>query len=88
MKKHQHRSNNAVLGAPPGTPIEQCEGLPITRAHYADGTEIVISYWMPDADELARLNAGKAVAISIWGTTHAPIWLGVDGDKERLPASE
>lgn len=88
MNAIQHPSNNDVLVAPLGVTIEDCTALKITRAHYADGTPIVISYWQPDADELARLNAGKPVAITIWGNTHAPIWLGVDGDLERLPVTK
>ncbi len=84
MIRHQHRSNNAVLGAPPGTPIDECSVLPITRIEYGDGTPAVVSYWMATADELARLNAGKAVALVVLGATHPPLYLAVDGD-ESLP---
>lgn len=85
MNKTQHRSNNDVLGAPKGVSIEQCEALPITRVHFPDGSEAVVSYWTPTEVELERLKAGKAVALVIWGRTHAPLWVGVDGDDEFLP---
>lgn len=84
MNRHQHHSNNDVLRAPPGVPIEECMALAITRIEYPDGTPAVASYWMPTADELARLNAGKAVAMVVLGRTHPPVFLAVDGD-ESLP---
>ena len=80
MKKMQHRTNNDVLGAPPGTPIEECEALPITRLRFEDGTRGVASYWTPSEDELALLKRGAAVRLIVLGTTHAPLILGVDGD--------
>ena len=80
MKKTQHRSNNDVLGAPPGTPIEACEALPITRLRFEDGTRGVASYWTPSEDELALLKQGAAVRLIVLGMTHAPLSLGVDGD--------
>lgn len=84
MRATQHRSNNDVLRAPPGVSIEDCAPLPITRIQYATGEHAVISYWVPTAAELARLNAGKPVAIVASGRTHPPIFIGVDGD-EHLP---
>lgn len=84
MNRHQHRSNNDVLRAPPGVPIEECSALAITRIVYPGGEPAVASYWMPTADEIARLNAGKAVAVVLMGHTHPPLFLAVDGD-ESLP---
>jgi len=80
MNRHQHPSNNAVLGAPPGMPIDECNALPITRITYACGTPAVVSYWMPTPAELALMNEGRAVRLSVLGTTHPPLMLGVDGD--------
>ena len=80
MDRHQHPANNDVLGAPPGTPIDECAALPITRIQYSDGTPAVASYWRPTADELALLNQGLAVRLTVLGTTHPPVMLGVDGD--------
>lgn len=80
MNRHQHPSNNAVLGAPPGMPIDECSALPITRIIYACGTPAVASYWMPTPAELALLNQGRAVRLAVLGTTHPPLMLGVDGD--------
>jgi len=80
MNRHQHPSNNAVLGAPPGMPIEECNALPITRITYACGTPAVASYWQPTPAELALLNEGHTVRLAVLGTTHPPLMLGVDGD--------
>lgn len=80
MLKHQHPSNNTVLGAPPGVSIEQCEALPVTRLEYSDGTPAVASYWTPSAVELALLNGGHPVRLICLGRTQPPVILGVDGD--------
>ncbi len=65
---------------------EECSALAITRFIYeADGTPAVASYWLPTADELARLNACKAGALVVIGRTHPPLFLAVDGDPS-LPA--
>ena len=34
MKPFQHPSNNDVLGAPAGLPVDRCRALPITRIVY------------------------------------------------------
>lgn len=80
MNRHQHPTNNDVLGAPPSVPIDECNALPITRIQYSDGTPAVASYRKPTPDELALLNRGFAVRLTVLGTTHPPLMLGVDGD--------
>ena len=78
MRKHQHPSNNAVLGAPAGWDQAElpCGALPVTRTE-CDGLPVVVSYWMPSADELAALNAGKPVALWVVGSTVPPISMEV-----------
>ncbi len=81
MNPTQHPSNNDVLGAPPGVPIDDCRALPITRVLYQpSGLEAVVSYWQPTPEQLRLLNEGKAVWLSVWGRTHPPVAIGVDGD--------
>jgi len=84
MNRTQHLSNNDVLGAPRGTPIEECSALPITRVRFADGMQGIASFWQPSAAEVALISAGKSVRLLVLGTTHAPIAIGVDGDGEML----
>lgn len=79
MRPLQHITNNDVLGAPKGQTIEQCAALPITRSVYEDGTPAVVSYWEPTQEEIIQLLAGKLIRLTILGTTHAPVQIGVDG---------
>lgn len=78
MNKHQHTSNNDVLGAPKGwdQTALPCDALPITRVTY-DGIDAVVSYWKPTAEELAVLNAGGSVELSVIGSTMPPVALMV-----------
>lgn len=80
MNRHQHPTNNDVLGAPPGVPLEECNALPITRIEYSCGTPAVASYWRPTPAELVLLAQGATVRLTVLGTTHPPLMLGVDGD--------
>lgn len=80
MDRHQHPTNNDVLGAPPGMSHDECHALPITRIQYSDGTPAMASYWRPTPAELALLQAGQPVRLTVLGTSHPPVMLGVDGD--------
>lgn len=86
MKPHQHPSNNDVLAAPPGVSIDRCVPLPITRVLFQDkgqiveGAHAVASFWMPSVEEVERIVSGKAIRLIVWGRTHAPIAVEVDGD--------
>lgn len=79
MNKTQHPSNNAVLGAPVGWDQQQlpCSALAITRTDW-DGVPAVLSFWKPTAEELATLNAGGSVVLSVAGHTMPPVALTVD----------
>lgn len=79
MNKTQHRSNNAVLGAPDGWDQSQlpCDALPVTKLLW-DGLPAVVSYWRPTAEELAALNTGALVALSVVGHTMPPVALYVE----------
>jgi len=82
MKRAQHPTNNAVLGAPAGMSIEQCNALPITRLEYADGQPAVASFWQPTKAELDLIASGKPIRLIVLGVTHPPLNIGVDGDGE------
>jgi len=72
VRKHQHPACNSVLGAPPGTPIDECAALPIMRGT-EHGITTVTSFWTPSPEELEVLVGGGTVAVVIMGITHAPI---------------
>ena len=80
MNPTQHPSNNDLLGAPPDASIEECQALPITRVNYVGVAPAVVSFWLPTAEQLALLNAGRLVWLSVIGHTHPPLAIGVDGD--------
>ena len=79
MNKHQHHTNNAVLGAPAGWDQGQlpCSALPITRTE-CDGIPAVVSYWRPSENELAILAGGGSIALWVIGSTMPPVMLAVD----------
>lgn len=78
MRWIQHPSNNDVLGAPKGWDQSQlpCGAIPITRTD-CHGHEMVCTYWMPTAEELAKLNEGQPVVLAVMGTTMPPVGLTV-----------
>ena len=73
MRPTQHISNNRVLGAPPGWVQGE---LPVGAIAITDvvnrGIPTVVSFWKPDAEELAALNAGGLVSLSIIGHSMPP----------------
>ena len=79
MRPTQHPSNNRVLGAPAGWDRSElpCGALAITD-QIIDGVPHVVSFWRPDADDLAKLNAGGTVALWIVGRTMPPASVGVE----------
>ena len=79
MRPTQHQSNNDVLRAPPGVPIEECTPLAITRGQYPDGLQVVRSYWRPSEAERAAIADGALIQFQCWGQTHPPVYIGVSG---------
>ena len=79
MRPTQHASNNRVLGAPVGWDQGElpCGALAITDAMQG-GVPCVVSFWRPDAAELAALNAGGLIYLSVVGRTMPPMGLGVE----------
>lgn len=79
MRPTQHISNNRVLGAPAGWDQQQlpCNAVAITVMEI-EGLPLVKSYWRPTEEELAALNAGGLVALSVVGSTMPPVALDVE----------
>lgn len=79
MNHTKHPTTNLMLGAPVGWDQSKlhCDALPVTRVVW-DGVPAVVSYWVPTPEELAALNAGHAVQLSVIGHTMPPVALGVD----------
>lgn len=79
MRPTQHTSNNQVLGAPAHWEQDPtpCSALAITRG-VEDGLPVVASFWRPSAEELAQLQAGALVRLSIVGNAMPPVRLDVE----------
>ena len=75
MNFHQHSSNNMLLGKPPDS--KNVETMPATMWVGEDGGVTVASFWRPEPEELAMLNAGGSVVLYVWGTMHPPVAIGV-----------
>jgi hypothetical protein len=82
MRPTQHPSNTSVLLPPKGATHDECVPLPITRIRYANGQDCVESYWRPSEAERKAIAEGALVRFNAWGTTHPPVWIGVDGIEE------
>jgi len=51
-------------------------GLPV-RDELREGVAFMVSAWEPTADEIAAIQAGAKIEVSIMGTVHPPIMLSV-----------
>ena len=76
------RISNATryLGAPAGWQPEDdgpCGHLAIADITNDHGHNTMVSMWEPTPAELALLNAGAKVSLSIIGTAHPPVWVWV-----------
>lgn len=78
MRYIQHPSNNHVLGAPQGWDQKElpCGALPVTITT-EEGRPVMVSFWKPDAEELAVLNAGGSVSLWVHGVGHPVVAMGV-----------
>lgn len=52
-------------------------GLPLRDVVFDDGTPAMLTAWTPTPDELAALNAGANVILTVLGTAHPPVLLTV-----------
>lgn len=60
-------------------------GLPIHDDVAEEGVPCMVTSWAPTPDELYALMSGANVHISILGTTHPPISVGVGSEPEDVP---
>lgn len=80
MNRTQHPSNNQVISAPVGHDQQElpCDALPVTVVDYGGGKLGMVSFWRPTAEELQQLAAGGLVMLSVMGTMHPMVALGVE----------
>ena len=70
------RGANFTYAAPKG--MANCQDLRVRLENLPEGGLTSTSAWYPTPDELALLNAGEPVALTIWGAGMPPVALWVD----------
>lgn len=88
MKAVEFNGQTRLLGPPPGWDNERdgdCGALPVRIEQNARGWPATFtSYWRPSADDLAALNSGAHVRLTIVGHVHPPVAVSVER-AEELP---
>lgn len=71
MKPADFPESNRKFGPPPGMSESQVQTIDAYMGKIdrgpLEGAEMVVTAWQPDADDLARLNAGGVVYLSFIG---------------------
>jgi len=52
-------------------------GLTLSDRILPDGTPIMVTVWEPTPDEIAAINAGAMINLTVLGTAHPPVMLTV-----------
>ncbi len=73
MKPVEFEGQDVLLKPPPNMPRGSCGQLPVK---VFEGC--LVSYWKPSAAELAQLNAGELVRVSIMGERQPPVSIAVE----------
>ena len=81
MQILQHRLCTDSIGAPSDMPEPDCSALPCMYLEDEFG-KWTVSFWKPDAEEVARLNAGGCITLSVRaaGRQHPVVGLGAIHD--------
>lgn len=74
-----------VLGAPRNWDQQriECGGLPIID-YEISGVPCMSSFWKPTEEELAQLNAGAHIKLTIIGQSHPPVCVEVGRCEARI----
>lgn len=75
MNHIKHPLTNFTFNAPPG--MNNCDDLAVVRGTMdnPEQTPVIMSYWKPTPEEIAELNAGGYVRLTIVGTGMPPVAL-------------
>jgi hypothetical protein len=57
------------------------------RVLFDESQRSFTSIWMPSPEELAALNAGKGVIVTLY-SIHPPLFVGAEGESLQLTATE
>lgn len=53
-----------------------CQPLPVV-VDMSTNVPSMTSYWVPTPEEIAMLEVGGKVALTVYGIKHPPVWVGV-----------
>ncbi len=86
MIPHDFAGSTNVLSAPPDEPavadLHICHQLTLDAGHPQVPTRSMQSRWLPTIEEVAALNRGESVVLTIWGTVHPVVSVGVTNPVE------
>lgn len=87
MKPVEFEGQTTLLGPPPGTPRGECGALPVLIQGGGTYQAAFQSFWKPSPQDLAVLNAGGYVRLTIHGIAHPPVWVDTvtPGYTKELP---
>lgn len=68
-----------LLGPPPEM-RQNCRTLSVFRDNEHGQT---LSWWVPDAEDLRRLQEGSGIWLYIVGAGHSPVWLSTESPWEN-----
>jgi hypothetical protein len=75
-----------LLKGPASMP--DCQDLPVMTLVTADGHPSMTSFWRPSPAELELLNANGHVMLTVYGSGHPPVWVGVCDRADVLNGQE
>lgn len=70
MEIIKHPLTNRIQTAPAG--MDDVNDLPVVVLQ-----GVQYSFWKPDAEELALLNAGHSIALGVWAEQHPVVSVGI-----------
>ena len=79
----RHPETNIDLGKPAGWDDQvngECVTLPAVQAVTTDGLHVYHTFYDPTPEQLARLNAGQPVRLSIYSRSHPVISIDARDD--------
>ncbi len=81
---------NVKFKAPSDLADSQCLAIPAWRGSVnggsVDGVPCIVTAWKPDADELARINAGEPIFLTFCGEGLPPHMVSTDFHTATHPA--
>jgi hypothetical protein len=76
MDPVHRRTNNMVLGPPPGVSDDEC--MTVTATLTTEPVCIIATFWKPTPQELELLNSNGLICLHVWGMGHPMVALSAE----------